>query len=148
MFIINRIDTMWSEHNTNLYKLIHFMFRPNIELQSCLPLYWAIHSVVLILHIRTVPSRPQDRMLWVSGRKQAVFTAEVWPLNSFIVLPDLRPWIRIVLSEEVERIWLESRLKVRYKVGPKWARSNLRRHCPVWIYNMKFEIQFSFTNHG
>ena len=39
-------------------------------------------------------------MLCVSGRKTAMFTNEVWPLNSFRVFPDLRPWILEVCEGE------------------------------------------------
>lgn len=41
----------------------------------------------------TVPSEEALMMWWPSGVKVASLTKEVWPRNSFSVLPDLRPWI-------------------------------------------------------
>jgi len=40
-----------------------------------------------------IGSKTDLSKLCPSGVKTTSFTKEVWPLNSFSVLPDLRPWI-------------------------------------------------------
>lgn len=111
----------------------------------------------------TVPSEEALMMWCPSGVNVASLTKEAWPRNSFSDLPDLRPWILrwteddyrgnliagwvddlmegsvsshlMVWSKEALRSWLLSLQKVTHVTPLLWARSNRRRHCPLWIFH-------------
>ena len=95
------------------------------------------HSVVLLFQTLTVPSELAEISWWPSKEVITLLTYEVWPRNSFKVLPDLRPCVRTVVSNEAEMIW-ELSLEKRRQVMPfEWAFSNLRKHWPVVIFHTR-----------
>ena len=93
-----------------------------------------IHSVVLTLHTLTLPSELALMIECPSAVNCASFTKDVWPLNSFNALPDFKPCIRIVWSKLALSSWEPSRENVMHVTPAVWAFSNLRKVCPVCIF--------------
>ncbi len=61
------------------------------------------------------------------------------------VFPDLSPWTREVASKDPLRIWLLSLENWRLVMPLECAFSNLRRHCPVDIFQTRI---YSKKNEG
>jgi len=78
-------------------------------------LYVETHSPDFILQTLTLPSQEALNTWWPSAVKMASLTNEVWPRNSFRVLPDFKPWTlqikvrigkgrRIIFAESLEQL--------------------------------------------
>ena len=75
----NTFTSTDSSNIKNSHLLAHALLR--LIISFCKPLTLMVLSLLALI------------MLWASGTNTARFTNELWPLNSFKVLPDFSPWI-------------------------------------------------------